>query len=173
MKRFLPAYVSVLILLFNACQENADMAIPCQGAKMTIKGSDTTVHYFQIMNCNILRQHNDSGGYKIMSLDALNDSIHIYFNLKTDLYPAKELESDDLPYQTYSYPSSSIAKGQVVIQFINGKWLESTPTDTSSITIKSIDFSKHKISGYYYYALSNRTVEGSGLFSSVCFLSSK
>ena len=160
--------------MLSACQESQDLSAPCQGAKMTLLDTTGKITYLQVMNSSMLRQHNDSGGYKIFSLDAMNDSIHLYFNVQTDLYPPKELPSDDLPYQSFTYPNyNSVSKGQISLQFSNGNWLQSTPTDTSSITIKSIDLETHKISGYYYFALHNRTMKGGGLFTSICFLSSK
>ncbi|ASZ10487.1 hypothetical protein CK934_05605 [Chitinophaga sp. MD30] len=162
------------MLAVTSCKRSGDSApYNCTSAAMQLQIAGKTVT-MRVVNNTLFRSRTDTGKFKLMSLEALSDSVRLVLNIKDGPYEESSLGSDAMQLKTYSFAKgTSNTGGFMVLGVKSGSGYRFADTDTSAITITKISPEDHIISGTYYFEADNRTTIGKGTFTNVCFSSLK
>lgn len=171
---FLVTASCLLMLAANSCKRSGDTPpYNCTSAAMQLQvnGKNTNL---RVINNTLFRSRTDTGKFKLMSLEALSDSVRLVLNIKDGPYEDASLGSDALLLKTYSFSKGTSNNGGFMVFGVkSGSGYRFADTDTSAITINKISLEEHIISGTYYFEADNRTTVGRGTFTNVCFSSLK
>ncbi|NSL89575.1 hypothetical protein [Chitinophaga solisilvae] len=167
------AAVIALSVCTNACQSDFNTPIiSCPNMSMSATLENTT-RSMQLSTNTIFRQQIDSGGAKYLSLEAVSDSIRIVINVVDGVYPDHKLADDSLRLKTYIFSRAAKLQGGLVAGAVKTgqEDYRYLTTDTSSVTITRVNTKLKTVTGTFYFEASNRTVKGSGVFVSACYVS--
>jgi len=164
----------VCFFLFSvACQNSDDgPSLSCPNMKMTatIAGQ---IRFMTLTNSIIFRKNTDTGGIKLLNIEAASDSFKVVFNLTDGMYNENALKNDSIHLDTFRFSRfGPQKKGLVAAAFLNGSGaFDFLVTDTSHIIISKINTRTQTISGSYFFMADNRTITGGGSFENACYVS--
>lgn len=159
-------------LLISACGSDDGMAENCSQSAigLTIGGRPQQL---TLVSSNMIRITNIAGSYKLLSVEAIADSVKVIANITTGHYRTySELQSDSIPVGVYTYSRTGTdSSGRILVGISAGSYYQFAITDTASINITTVDPVNRTITGSYYVRTSSPAFTASGYFSKVCFQS--
>jgi hypothetical protein len=172
MRKVLLSIITVAVL-WGACE--SDYVAPpygCSDYTMLLSMQDSSTRSLTVSNNTYFLTNLDTAGYKFLSLEAQEDSFKIIINLKDGpYYDNAALLYDSLAVTTYHYGKhSKVSGGLVMVGVKAGNGIQYYETDSSEITLTRWNVQSQTMSGSYYFEANNRTVNGRGTFTNVCFL---
>ncbi|HWV68421.1 hypothetical protein [Chitinophaga sp.] len=165
--------MALLCILLTACQHDEDLpSLTCPEMQMvTIIGNSTSVMNFS--RSLLFRERTDTGGLKFLSVETVSDSCKVVFNLTDGMYDETGLRDDSLHLKTYTYTRQGAQTGGLVavaVKNTNGEFSFLT-TDSSSVTIRKMNFRTRTISGSFYFVDNEKKINGAGTFENACYVS--
>lgn len=159
-------------LLLLSCQQDVEAPpLQCESAQLYMRAGETLAPLFLSSN-NLFRQDTDTGGYKLLSLEAYSDSIKMVINVIDGPYHDHQMLNDSLAFKTYHYSAASRLKGGLVMVGVReGKGYRYLQTDSSSVTIIRMNIKKQLVSGSFYVEAEGRSYKGEGRFTNACYVS--
>ena len=173
-RKTLPFVTMVSFFLFlMACQNSEDgPSLSCPNMKMTttIAGQ---MRFMSLTNSIVFRKNTDSGGIKLLNMEATSDTFKVVFNLTDGMYGENALKNDSIHLDTFCFSRlGPQKKGLVAAAYLNSSGaFDFLTTDTSHIIISKINTRTQTISGSYFFMADNRTVTGGGSFENACYVS--
>lgn len=164
--------VILLCILLIACKGNEDIpSYNCEGALLKVTIGNVT-SALAVNNNTLFRTEEDDGGYKLLTMGAISDSLKIVLNLKSGPYTINGLVNDSIVMDTFLYSTAGKKDGLVALGIRHNMDGFTFPTtDTSAIILTHVNYSQQTISGNYYFEADNHTITGQGTFRNVCYLS--
>lgn len=169
-KTAIPVFMA-FVLCLAACQQDIETPV-LSCPEITITGTvQNTTRPMNLSTSTLFRQQLDSGGTKVLSMEALSDSFKLVINLVDGPYPDATIGNDSLKLKTYLYSKTTRQQnGLVVVAIYNSGSYTYLNTDTSSITLDFINTKLKKVSGHFYFEASGHKVTGSGVFRNACYV---
>lgn len=163
------------IFMPSCTDYNAAELINCEKAAIDLR-VDNRIIPMKILSSTLLRTSHATGSFKVLSLEAIVDTVKVVMNIKDGVYSSDiQLLSDSLKVKTYSYSrkTGQDTSGLVLVGAKIGQNYKFFTTDTAAFTITEIDPANRNITGNYYIQTTNPVLKISGAFTKVCFLSIK
>lgn len=164
------------LFLMPACKDyNAAELLNCEKAAIDLRVDNRVVN-MKILSSTLLRTTSPTGSFKVLSLEAIVDSMKVVMNIKDGIYTnSLQLLSDSLHVKTYSYSrkAGQDTTGLVLLAAKTGQDYKFYATDSAAFTITEIDPNNKNITGTYYIQTTSPAYKITGAFTKVCFHSIK
>ncbi|RAI97479.1 hypothetical protein LX64_05150 [Chitinophaga skermanii] len=168
--------IAMLSILCTACGKLLPEEVNCGNPFIKIKPADGTTFHLPISYNAITRATDITGRFKLLHLEAVNDSVKVIVAIKEYVYDNTNLYGDNFHMngmQVEFRSTVNIAPNFIFLALKENDRYVFKRVDTAMLAITQLDTARKTISGNFYLATRNPTYALAGTFTKVCFLSFK